>query len=113
MTTAQLEAEAAGRTPPVDLSGAANNADRRNYLRDADAVAKQAAEFVIEDEDVEASEPETAPTDAPPEELENQSSSDYSTASQDALDERIAATPYVSEQDRQNRIDNAGGGEVR
>jgi len=51
--------------------------------------------------------------DAPPEELENPSSSDYSTASQDALDERIAATPYVSEQDRQNRIDNAGGGEVR
>jgi hypothetical protein len=37
MTTAQLQEEADGRDPPVDLSGASTNDERRQLLRDDDA----------------------------------------------------------------------------
>jgi hypothetical protein len=39
MTTAQLEADAAGRTSPVDLSSATTNAQRAELLRAADQAA--------------------------------------------------------------------------
>jgi hypothetical protein len=86
MTTAQLEEDAAGRRPPVDLGGATTNAQRAELLRAADQAGQAAGGGAL----AGAGEPvagfQPAPHfDPPPPE------------------------PYADEQDLQARLDAASG----
>jgi hypothetical protein len=101
MTTAQLEEDAAGRTPPVDLAGITRNADRATRLRLDDQERLQAAAEAAAAAEAELTEPEPEPEEDAAEQPEL-----------DALvgGPRASPAPFPSDEDLTQRLGNATPG---
>jgi hypothetical protein len=101
MTKAELEKDAAGRTPAVDLSGAANNGERAQLLRDADTAATEAAA---------APEPAVAQPIMPDESVPTRTSEDQ--VEEGAAQAAAEAAPYPDDASQAN-AQAAAAGEVQ